>query len=404
MRSLQKTRFAHPSGLRPPFPCLAAAAWLCAAGLALAEDTPTDSLLQALTGQNAAAWSGADQLGLSAGAWATAGFTYNRDAPASRQNGPVSFNYRSNEFHLHQLNLFLERQTQKSSGWDIGGRMDVMFGTDTPYTQATGHWDVGLIDKRDLRLYDLALPQAYVEVYTPWGNGVTTKIGHFYSIIGYESVPSWPNFFMSHTYSMKSSPFTTTGFLSSYAVNDNVSVQAGAVTGADNFDRKLGAWSYTGGASWNSEDKATGFSFAILNGPSDDTRSSNLSYYTAILHQDFNAKLHYVLQHDRGFQHAAIGKQDAEWYSVVHYLTYDVADTCGVGLRGEWFRDDDGVRYTDGAASYFALSGGVNWKPSGWLMLRPEVRYDWADAASAPFDGGRQANQLLVGMDAVIRF
>ncbi|WP_054775035.1 porin, partial [Methylogaea oryzae] len=337
-------------------------------------------LLESLTGKDAAAWTGLDRFGLNAGGWAAAGFTYNSDSPASHNNGPVSFNYRSNEFHLYQLNLFVERQTQKGDDWDFGGRMDVMFGTDTPYTQATGHWDMGLIDKRDLRLYDLALPQAYVEVYTPWGNGVTTKIGHFYSIIGYESVPSWPNFFMSHTYSMKSSPFTTTGFLSSYAVNDNVSVQTGAVTGPDNFDRKLGAWSYLGGASWNSDDKATGFSFSILNGPTDDTRSSNLSYYTAVFHQDFGTKLHYVLQHDRGFQHAAIGKQDAEWYSVVHYLTYDVADTWGVGLRGEWFRDDDGVRYTDGAASYFALTGGVNWKPTGWLMLRPEVRYDWADA------------------------
>jgi hypothetical protein len=387
-----------------PSPSLAAAAWLCAAGLALAVDAPPPGLLQALTGQNAAEWSGLSRYGLNAGGWATAGYTHNRDAPASHENGPVSFNYRANEFHLHQLNLFLEKSTQNRDGWDFGGRLDLMFGTDSPYTQATGHWDTGLIDKRSLSLYDLALPQAYLEIRAPWGNGLASKIGHFYSIIGYESVPSWPNFFMSHSYSMKSSPFTATGVLSSYTLGGNLSLQAGAVTGPDNFDRKLGAWSFMGGFGWNSDDQASGLSFAILNGPSDDTRSSNLSYYTALFHQDLSPKLHYVLQHDRGFQHAAAAGRDAEWYSLLHYLTYDIAETWGLGLRGEWFRDDDGVRYPNGAASYFALSGGLNWKPTGWLMLRPEVRYDWSDAANAPFDGGRKANQLLVGMDAVIRF
>lgn len=377
---------------------------LCAAGLVAADDAQPKGLLEALTDQDAAGLSGLDRYGLHAGGWAAAGFTYNRDAPGSHSNGPVSFNYRSNEFHLYQLDWFLERQTQKNEDWDLGGRMDVMFGTDSPYTQASGHWDVGLIDKRSLRLYDLALPQAYVEVYTPWGNGLTSKIGHFYSIIGYESVASPPNFFMSHTYSMKSSPFTATGLLSTYVLDDNFSLNAGAVTGPDNFDRKLGAWSYMGGISWNSDDQASGVSFSIMNGPTDDTRSSNLSYYTAVLHQDFTPKLHYVLQHDQGFQHAAAGGRDAEWYSVVHYLTYDIADTWGVGLRGEWFRDDDGVRYTDGGANYFALTGGANWKPTAWLILRPEVRYDWADAPTAPFDGGRKANQLLVGLDTVIQF
>ncbi|TAN52829.1 MAG: porin [Methylococcaceae bacterium] len=374
------------------------------AGMACAGDLQPKGLLEVISDRDTAKLVGLDGVGLSAGGWATAGFTYNTDDPADHGNGPVSMNYRANEFHLHQMNLFLERAVQKGAAWDVGGRMDVMFGTDTPYTQATGHWDVGLIDKRSLRLYDLALPQAYAEVYAPWGQGLTTKIGHFYSIIGYESVPSPPNFFMSHTYSFKSSPFTTTGFLSSYALNDNLTFNAGAVTGPDNFDRHLGAWSFMGGFNWNSDDQATGFSFSILDGPTDDTASSNLSYYTALFHQDFTPKLHYVLQHDRGFQHAALGAQDAEWYSVVHYLTFDVADTWGVGLRGEWFRDDDGVRFSAGAADYFAVSGGLNWKPTTWLMLRPEVRYDWTGAQTAPFDGNHRTHQLLLGMDAVVRF
>lgn len=374
------------------------------AGMASTDDGQPAGLLEAFSDHDAANLIGLHGHGLNVGGWATGGFTYNTDNPTDHRNGPVSMNYRANEFHVHQLNLFLERAVQKSAAWDIGGRVDVMFGTDALYTQATGHWDVGLIDKRGLRLYDLALPQAYAEIHTPWGNGLTTKLGHFYGIIGYESVPSQPNFFMSHTYSFKSSPFTATGFLSNYALDDNLSFNVGAVTGPDNFDRSLGAWSFMGGFNWNSDDQASGLSFSILNGPTDDTAASNLSYYTAFFHQDVTPELHYVLQHDRGFQHAALGSRDAEWYSVVHYLTFDVADTWGVGLRGEWFRDDDGVRYSAGAADYFAITGGFNWKPTAWLMLRPELRYDWACAQTAPFDSNRRTDQLLLGVDAVVQF
>jgi len=54
-----------------------------------------------------------------------------------------------------------------------------MFGTDTRYTQATGDWDIGIISQRDERFYNIALPQAYVEVSAPIGNGLSGKFGHF---------------------------------------------------------------------------------------------------------------------------------------------------------------------------------------------------------------------------------
>lgn len=134
---------------------------------------------------------------LSVGGWASAGANFNPDHPDDRSNAPVSFNYRANEFNLEQLNLFVDRQVLTNADkWDVGGRFDVMFGLDTPYTQATGHWDQHLIDDNDLRLYKMALPQLYAEVYAPIANGISAKFGRFYSIIGYESVSSPANFFL----------------------------------------------------------------------------------------------------------------------------------------------------------------------------------------------------------------
>jgi len=212
-----------------------------------ADDAEPAGLLVSLSGRDASSWAGLKNLGLNLGGWATGGINYNTDDPTDSNNGPVSMTDRSGEFHLYQLNLFLEKAVVKDTTWDLGGRFDFMFGTDFRYAQATGHWDMGLISQRDLRFYDIALPQAYVEIFAPIGNGLSGKFGHFYSIIGYESVSSPQNFFSSHTYSFKSSPFTTTGALLSYALNEQWGVSLGTITGADNFARDLGAVSHMSG-------------------------------------------------------------------------------------------------------------------------------------------------------------
>ncbi|WAK04075.1 outer membrane beta-barrel protein [Methylobacter sp. YRD-M1] len=137
---------------------------------------------------------------LSVGGWVAADANFNPDHSEDRSNAPVSFKHRANEFNLEQLNLFVERQTLAGSDqWYIDGRFDFMLGLDAPYTQAAGHWDQHLISDKDLRYYKIAFPQAYAEVYAPIANGITAKVGHFYSIISYESVASPPNFFYSHS-------------------------------------------------------------------------------------------------------------------------------------------------------------------------------------------------------------
>lgn len=325
----------------------------------------------------------------SIGGWVSAGANYNPDHPRDGSNAPVSFNYRANGFNLEQLDLFIERPTSSEPGqWDLGGRFDFMFGMDTPFTQATGHWDQHLISDSDLRFYKIALPQLYVDIQAPIANGLTAKVGRFYSIIGYESVGSPPNFFYSHPYSMKSSPFTHTGVLLSYPANGDFTLYSGAVTGADNFDQNFGAWSYLGGFNWNV--RATSFALSVLNGDMSETVKDNRTYLSAVLQHQITARLHYVLQHDHGWQANAFGAgtKTAHWYSIVQYFTYDIDDKLGAGLRGEWFRDQNGVRYSAGEAGYYEVTLGLNWKPLKWLMVRPELRYDWADSAIHAYDAG----------------
>jgi hypothetical protein len=253
--------------------------------LASAEDTPK-GLIAEISGKETSDWLGLQPYGINLDDWAAAGISHNFDNPIDRSNGPVSMTDRNDEFNLYQLNLFIEKAVTKSTNWDVGGRFDFMFGTDTRYTQATGHWDMGLISQRDLRFYDIALPQAYVEVFAPIGNGLSAKLGHFYTIIGYESVTSPPNFFSSHSYSFKSSPFTATGALFNYEINKQWSINLGAVTGADNFDRDLGAWSQMSGLTWANANTGTSLSFSVLQGDFYEHQPSDLMYYSAIFQQD----------------------------------------------------------------------------------------------------------------------
>ena len=371
---------------------------------AATNETEDSGLIQALTKNEDSNWNTFQSSGITIGGWAASGIYYNADNPSNHSNGPVSMTDRSGEVDLYQLDIFIEKILHKSSNWDIGGRFDYMFGTDTRYTQASGHWDSNLMNKSNY--YNMAMPQAYTEIYAPIGNGVSAKVGHFYTILGYESVPSGNNFFSSHSYSFKSSPFTTTGVLFNYAIDEQWDLHFGAVTGADNFARDLGAWSQMSGLNWNNINTGTAASFSIMSGDVYTSQSSQLMYYSAIVKQ-YIGKWTYVLQHDLGTQENALGQnqnQNAEWYSIVQYLTYQAMDHVGLGLRGEWFRDSNGFRYDNGPASYYAMTAGVNWEPRKWLMVRPEVRYDWSQAQTDPFDNGQRTNQFLLGVDMVVQF
>jgi hypothetical protein len=399
--------------------------------------------------------------GIVIGGWGNAGITYNSVSPENNFNGPVTFGDRSGEFQLNQLNLFVQRAVAtEGDAWDVGGRFDIMFGTDAIFTQAYGvpaydvntlqpltrnHWDLDLLGGADNRFYDLAMPQAYMELYAPIGNGLNLKIGHFYTPIGYETVPAPDNFFYTHAYTMQyGEPFTHTGILGNYAVDDNWSVMGGVTTASatggwdGGWDQQLGNWSGIAGATWTSTDKNTSANVSGTYGATSEHSSDSWGLYSIVLKHNITDKTHLMVQHDHGFAsnvQASTPDVDAEWYGINTHLTYDINDTVTAGVRAEWFRDQNGFRVcspgrvsaatnvidsagtagsyaanflsTCSAASYYAFTAGVTWKPTTWLRLRPNVRYDWADGAR-PFGDGNalsgKLDQFLFSTDMTINF
>lgn len=362
--------------------------------------------------------------GFTAGAWANGGITYNSTDPSDNYNGPVTFNDRSGEFQLNQLNAYIERAVaSEGNQWDVGVRFDVMFGTDAVFTQAygaiNGGWDLGLLGGD--RFYNLAVPQAYAEIYAPVGNGLKVKVGHFYTPIGYEVVTAPDNFFYSHAYTMQfGEPFTHTGFLGNYTIDKNWSVMAGAVTGSNfggwdgNFDEQLGNWAGIGGVTWTSNDEATSLNVSGTYGSTSETNDADWGLYSVVFKHDITEKAHMVLQHDHGYANGnpGLGTTDAEWYGLNSYFYYDIKDDLKAGVRAEWFRDQDGARVCYPArtvncpgiaGSYYEVTAGITWKPKTWLSLRPNVRYDWAEGLD-PFDAGNKGEQLLFSTDMTVTF
>ncbi len=285
-----------------------------------------------------------------------------------------------------------------------------MFGTDAKRTQATGldNQILGSTNNKSSNQYDVAFPQAYAEIYAPIGNGLTAKVGHFYTNIGYEVVTAPDNFFYSHAYTMLyAEPFTHSGVLLNYQVNDNISVSGGAVTGWDNFDENGGDWSFLGGANWTSDDEKTALAVSLITGENgDDSVAQNTTMYSVVLSHDLSDNLHYVFQHDFGTtENGVAAGEDSDWYGINQYLTYDINDKLAAGLRVEWFSDNDN-RVSDFSANYYAVSAGLNYSPVSWLKFRPEVRYDWADTngAGAVYDAGNENDQVAVSMDMIFTF
>ncbi len=184
------------------------------------------------------------------------------------------------------------------------------------------------------------------------------------------------------------------------------------------------------GTTWTSDDKGTSANIAGTYGATSEQNSSDWALYSIVLKHNITDKTHLIMQHDHGFANnvlTANGVEDAEWYGINTHLYYDVHEKVTAGVRGEWFRDQNGFRVcspgrvaaatngegssfaaggnftaTCAAASYYAFTAGVTWKPTTWVNLRPNVRYDWADGAR-PFGNDKQ-DQFLFSTNVTVTF
>ena len=373
-------------------------------------------------------------------------YTWNTSNPEDRFNGPVTWTDRANEYQLNQAYLYAEKTTDtKGCGWDFGWRGDIMGGTDYRFNTESGLETRGEFNSPKIstqRFYGLAFTQFYSEIAV---NDLKVKVGHWYAPVGYEVVMTTGNFFPSLPYTFQyGEPFTMTGVIGNYTVNENVSIGAGINHGWDNFDNTN---PHAGFVGTYTEKFADGASLAIANTAGNEPNQQfGINGGTSFRYLQTNVysrplkrisdRLTWVIQSDQGFQdHALLDGHHAWWYGVNQYLFYKVSDCLTYGIRYEWFRDQNGYRVggflgpttdavgapqrglstarADYFGNFYEITAGANYKWSANTTIRPYVRFDWFSGVSGnpvagnpnrPFDGGFGNSQTLIGADVVTVF
>lgn len=316
-------------------------------------------------------------------------------------NSDGVFNTYPDHFQLHQSNIYIEKIADGSEGLDWGFRADIMYGTDAQNTQSFGN-PVGSFDfdpSWNHGNYGWAIPQLYGEVAY---DKLSVKIGHFYTLLGYQVVPATGNFFYSIPYTFNfSEAFTHTGALATYAASDEVTLYGGWTLGWDTgFDQLNQGNSFLGGSSIAVTDnlKATYILTAGNLGWIGEGYSQSW-----VLDWTINDKFEYVFQSDwlevdsaPGINSPITGTANTHYdtIGVNQYLFYTMTDRLKAGARVEWWKADGN--------SLYEMAYGLNIKPHANVIIRPEVRYNWSPAAAiagTPYD-----DTTIFGIDAIVTF
>jgi hypothetical protein len=359
--------------------------------------------------------------------WLGAGYVYNSSNPNSKFNGPYNSIDRSAEPMFNQAYLIVERPLPGDGSFGAGFRIDALFGYDFFLGQSRGfEVDRSFNQRWNGQYYGLAIPQAYLEAGT---ERVSLKLGHFYTLVGYEVLPAVGNFFYSHAYSYQfGQPFTHWGGLLTAKLSRNWEAQAGLVNGWDALVGRANNINVLAGLKYTAESRVWWTSFALVSGQEQnnpanlpfvlgtDGNRTRYSFLIGLTPGGSCARWEYVFHHYYGFQENGTPQRNlARWYGIDQYLYYRASEKLRLGGRFEWFRDEDGTRVGLNRPSnpnkpplpgnYFSLTGGLNYAPMANLMIRPELRWDFtSDTFRRAFNDGQKNNQLLLGCDVVWQF
>ncbi len=360
--------------------------------------------------------------------WLNGGFVGNFGVPRSKFNGPYNAVDRANEAMMNQVYIIGERTLPADGSTGIGARTDVLYGEDFPLAMSLG-WETnpGPSDWNSGEYYGLAIPQLYAEVGS---RDLSLKLGHFYTIVGYEGVPAVGNFFYQKAYSYQfAGPFTHWGGLVNWNATDNVEFDGGLVNGWNGLASPYSKANFLGRARVKNDDNSLATSFAIVTGdegndfsplfqPAPPLTSANRTRYSLILEYRPTDRWEYLFHHWLGTQAKGLASGGtALWAGIDQYLYYRVSKTWLWGARFEWFQDTDGTRvglnrpsnpnHVPLPGNFYSLTVGPNWTPTGNFLMRPCFRWDFFGGPTGPrraYNDGVSNQQTMLGFDLIQKF
>jgi hypothetical protein len=319
---------------------------------------------------------------------------------------------------LNQLDLAIERAVDVNKGtFDVGFKVEAYYGRDAFFTHSNGILDNdnkgGGVNGSDDQL---DLLQAYVDATLPFFSGITLTAGKFVSIMGVETINPTTDTFYTHSYAFSYGlPFTYTGVLSTLNLPDQTdaaevsSLTFGISRGwnqstSDNNGVPDGLFQYAHKGSWLS------YKFNLNYGP-----EGFLQYGPSDNHDWWEipeAQVTLKASDQVSFTVDGLVGNAAHlstWDDLAGYVTYTIDPTWALSLRAEYYHDGHGVTtgVGGGDVDYGEATYGVAITPLpgdewfGGLVIRPEIRYDWADR---PVFDADHSTQLTAAMDVYFKF
>lgn len=366
--------------------------------------------------------------------WVQQGFAANIDSPRDRINFGANLDWRSNDYRLNQLYFVCENPLEHEGKPNVGHRVDFLVGHDAPFFVANGLFSdftgfdatsgVGVDGPdsfRQVNRVGIDLPQFYLDAAIPrllTEKGTDVRAGKFYTLMGREVYPAADTDFYSRTYeNIYGTPFTHTGILTTLHATRTFDVVAGVVRGWDVFEDNNNSPSFHGAFVWNSPDKRYNWFTAWITGPEQPDNNQNYrtltsSYVTAKFGSQSQWVLstggHYAYEANAAVDPETGSQQDAQWYAYSAHLFYTINPRLRLGMRSEWFRDNDGTRTAQlkrpgFRASFYDLTMGVRYMPYPNVQIRPEVRWDWTPDAR-PYNDLTDKFQFTAAFDVIWRF
>ncbi|MDE2575966.1 MAG: porin [Rhodospirillales bacterium] len=361
------------------------------------------------------------------------GVTFNLADP--KTNFGQLFTDHANQATLNQALFTMQRQIDpKQTGWDVGFKLQGLYGSDARYTHFLGELDRSISTRYQLDIVE-ANVTLHMPVLTP--GGIDLKIGQFPTPLGYETIDPSTNPFYSHSYIFNFGlPLKHTGGLAVVHASPVVDLYLGLDTGVNT--------SFGSGDNNSAPAGIVGANFTLLGGnltilalahigpenPSTVVPNANnyMRYYNDIV-ITYKASDKLTLTTELNYIRDDFFKADGG--GVAQYAQYALNDTLTLNGRAEVWADGKGfyvgafpgnldavnaqlgnpnTSYGTGrATTYGALTLGVTYKPAlpapvSGLLIRPELRYDTALNNVKPFNGGRDRGAFTIASDFVLGF
>lgn len=349
--------------------------------------------------------------------------------PIGNQLAGRVFDTKNKRVVLDQIDFFFDRpvdygKAAQNHTIDIGGHVDVIYGWDSGLIHSNGILDnpatlgetTGHYKTRAHPENQIDLNQAYVDFALPIGSGLRIRAGKFVTLFGVEVINPTGDALYSHSYLFGFAiPFTHTGVIGEYKINDDWLLDAGITRGWNqSLKDNNGDPDFLGGVTFTPQEsdflKKWKFIANLSLGP--QTTHDSADWWTVIDLQAYYTatdKLTLSVNFDYGDAPHALSPKSAQWYGIAGYASYVLNDWFTLNGRAEWYDDNDGFTLgVPGNLSVYEVTAGVAIKPLPHdnigqnLTIRPEVRGDYA--AKRFFDAGKDFYQITFGMDAYFTF